>query len=113
VDARRVRLNPKVCDSRRQSRATQQDAHSVSVNYDVFVNAPKLDTKDLKTAHRLDRAGDFDFRLQRQKSTCNDKLHEPRSAGTDDHTETRLVEDGLSAGVGVTVSDVSGTCRFV
>src|SRR5260370_8778365 len=33
------------------SRTTHQDEHSVTVDYDVFVNVPKLDAKDLKTLH--------------------------------------------------------------
>ena len=33
--------------------ATRQDQHSVLVDYDVFVNVPRLDAKDLKTVQRL------------------------------------------------------------
>jgi hypothetical protein len=46
------------------TRATHQDEHSINVDYDVFVNVPKLDAKDLKTVQRLYRAEDFDFRLK-------------------------------------------------
>jgi hypothetical protein len=45
-------------------RATGQDRHSVLVDYDVFVNVPKLDAKDLATVQRLYKAEDLDFRLR-------------------------------------------------
>jgi hypothetical protein len=44
--------------------ATHQDEHSVAVDYDVFVNVPKLDAKDLRTVQKLYKAADFDFRLK-------------------------------------------------
>src|SRR5258708_7362198 len=45
------------------SRATHQDQHSVSVDYDIFVNVPRLDAKDLKNVQKLYKAEDLDFRL--------------------------------------------------
>lgn len=46
------------------SRATHQDEHSVEVDYDVFVNVPRLDAKDLKAVQRLYKADDLDFGLK-------------------------------------------------
>ena len=46
------------------SAATHQDQHSVAVDYDIFVNVPRLDAKDLKKVQRLYKAEDFDFRLK-------------------------------------------------
>jgi hypothetical protein len=46
------------------SGATHQDQHSVAVDYDIFVNVPRLDAKDLKKVQRLYKAEDFDFRLK-------------------------------------------------
>jgi hypothetical protein len=40
-----------------------QDRHSVLVDYDVFVNVPKLD-RDPKTVQRLYNFKDYDFRLR-------------------------------------------------
>jgi hypothetical protein len=34
------------------------------VDYDVFVNVPRLDRNDVKTVQRVYRAEDFDFRLK-------------------------------------------------
>jgi hypothetical protein len=45
------------------SQATGQDRHSVLVDYDVFVNVPKLD-RDPKTVQRLYNFKDYDFRLR-------------------------------------------------
>jgi hypothetical protein len=45
------------------SAATGQDTHSVVVDYDVFVNVPKLD-RDPKTVQRLYTFKDVDFRLR-------------------------------------------------
>ena len=45
-------------------RDTKQDQHSVIVDYDVFVNVPKLDAKDMLTVQKLYKASDFDFRLK-------------------------------------------------
>jgi len=46
------------------SAATGQDTHSLTLDYDVFVNVPRLDGKDLATVQRLYRAEDLDFRLR-------------------------------------------------
>ncbi|HXB68647.1 MAG TPA: hypothetical protein VNY05_10405 [Candidatus Acidoferrales bacterium] len=46
------------------SRATHQDQHSVTVDYDIFVNVPRLDAQDLKKVQSLYKAEDFDFRLK-------------------------------------------------
>jgi hypothetical protein len=44
--------------------ATHQDAHSVLVDYDVFMNVPRLDAKNLSTAQRLASPAALDFRLK-------------------------------------------------
>jgi hypothetical protein len=46
------------------SRATNQDQHSVLLDYDIFVNVPSLDAQDVKKVQRLYKAEDFDFRLK-------------------------------------------------
>src|SRR5579862_4879302 len=46
------------------SQATKQDQHSVAVDYDIFVNVPRLDAQDLKTVQKVYKAEDFDFRLK-------------------------------------------------
>jgi len=46
------------------SKATGQDLNSVIVDYDVFVNVPRLDAQDLKNVQTLYKAADFDFRLK-------------------------------------------------
>jgi len=46
------------------SAATGQDAHSVLLDYDVFVNVPRLDRSDLTTVQRVLDARDYDFRLE-------------------------------------------------
>jgi hypothetical protein len=46
------------------SQATHQDLHSVVVDYDVFVNVPKLDAQDFKNVQRLYNAADVDFSLK-------------------------------------------------
>jgi hypothetical protein len=46
------------------SRATQQDQHSVTLDYDVFVNVPRLDAKDKQKVQTLYKAEDLDFRLK-------------------------------------------------
>ena len=38
--------------------------HSVLVDYDVFVNVPKLDAQDTRTVQKVYKAEDFDFRLK-------------------------------------------------
>jgi hypothetical protein len=45
-------------------KATSQDAHSLLVNYDAFVNVPRLDGHDARTVQKLYDAKDIDFRLK-------------------------------------------------
>ncbi len=65
------------------SRATGQDRNSVLVDYDVFVNVPRLDARDAATLQRLYRAEDFDFRLR------------PGSAAVDRGLRLPNVTDGV------------------
>jgi hypothetical protein len=53
------------------SRATHQDEHSVAVDYDIFVNAPRLDAQDLKKVQHLYKAEDLDFRLKPSFAAIN------------------------------------------
>jgi hypothetical protein len=46
------------------NRVTHQDQHSVIVDYDIFVNVPRLDAQDLKKVQLLYKAEDVDFRLK-------------------------------------------------
>jgi hypothetical protein len=46
------------------SAATGQDRHSVLVDYDVFVNVPRLDRNDLSTVQKVLDAYDYDFQLK-------------------------------------------------
>jgi hypothetical protein len=46
------------------SAATKQDQHSELLDYDVFVNVPRLDAQDRKTVQKVYKAEDFDFRLK-------------------------------------------------
>ena len=48
----------------RLQQATHQDEHSVAVDYDIFMNVPKLDRNDLKSVQKVYKAEDFDFRLK-------------------------------------------------
>ncbi len=66
------------------SRATHQDEHSVELNYDVFLNVPRLDAKDLKAVQRLYKADDFDFGLK------------PGSAAVDRGVVLNNVTDGFT-----------------
>jgi hypothetical protein len=66
------------------SRATGQDRNSVLVDYDVFVNVPRLNAQDAATVQRLYRAEDLDFRLR------------PGSAAIDRGTPLPTVTDGFS-----------------
>jgi hypothetical protein len=66
------------------SAATKQDQHSVQVDYDVFVNVPRLDAQDRKTVQKVYKAEDFDFRLK------------PNSAAVDKGTALPNVTDGFS-----------------
>jgi hypothetical protein len=43
---------------------THQDAHSVLLDYDIFMHVPMLDAKDVRTVQKLYRAEDLDFRLK-------------------------------------------------
>jgi hypothetical protein len=54
------------------------------LDYDIFVDVPKLDAKDLKTVQRLYRADDFDFRLK------------PGSAAVDRGMVLHNVTDGFT-----------------
>ena len=66
------------------SRATKQDQHSILVDYDIFINAPRLDAKDLKTVQKLYKAEDLDFRLK------------PGSAAADRGVALHNVTDGFA-----------------
>lgn len=46
------------------SRATRQDQHSVLVDYDIFVNVPKLDAQDTLRVQKVYAADTLDFRLR-------------------------------------------------
>jgi hypothetical protein len=46
------------------TRGSHQDQHSVAVDYDIFVNVPRLDAQDLKKVQKLYKAEDLDFRLK-------------------------------------------------
>jgi hypothetical protein len=65
-------------------RGSRQDQHSVALDYDVFVNVPKLDAKDVKTVQRLYDARDLDFRLR------------PGSAAVDRGVVLANITDGYS-----------------
>jgi hypothetical protein len=64
--------------------ATHQDEHSVAVDYDVCVNVPRLDAKELRSVQKLYKAEDLDFRLK------------PGSAAVDRGTALANVTDGFS-----------------
>ncbi len=84
-----ARTNPKL-EARRfstlmeYSRATHQDQHSVAVDYDIFVNVPRLDAQDLKKVQKLYKAEDLDFRLK------------PGSAAIDHGVTLPNVTDGFT-----------------
>jgi hypothetical protein len=65
------------------SRATGQDRNSVLVDYDVFVNVPKLE-RDPKTVQRLYDFKNYDFRLR------------PGSAAIDKGVAVPNVNDGFA-----------------
>jgi hypothetical protein len=50
--------------ARPSSKVTQQDQHSITLDYNIFVNVPQLDAKDGKTLQTIYKAEDFDFRLK-------------------------------------------------
>ncbi len=66
------------------SKATQQDRHSVSVDYEVFVNVARLDAQDVRKVQKLYKAEDFDFRLK------------PGSAAIDRGVNLPNVNDGFT-----------------
>ena len=45
-------------------RGSRQDQHSVTLDYDIFVNVPPLDAKDLKAVQRVYKAEAVDFQLK-------------------------------------------------
>jgi hypothetical protein len=46
------------------SQVTGQDRHSVLVDYDIFINVPRLDAQQADSVQKLYRADDVDFRLK-------------------------------------------------
>jgi hypothetical protein len=68
------------------SKATGQDLHSVAVDYDVFVNVPRLDAQDTPRVQKLYKASDVDFRLK------------AGSAAVDGGIALPTVTDGFSGG---------------
>jgi hypothetical protein len=66
------------------SEATHQDRHSIALDYDIFMNVPQLDAKDLKKVQKLYKAEDFDFRLK------------PGSAAVDRGVVLQNVTDGFT-----------------
>jgi len=46
------------------SQATRQDQHSVTLDYDIFVNVRRLDAKDTPHVQKLYQASDLDFRIK-------------------------------------------------
>jgi hypothetical protein len=66
------------------SKATGQDAHSVAVDYDVFVNVRRLDAQDTPNVQKLYRAEDFDFRVK------------PGSAAVDRGIALPTITDGFA-----------------
>jgi hypothetical protein len=66
------------------SQATQQDQHRVALDYDVFVNVPRLDAKDTPNVQKLYKAADLDFRIK------------PGSAAVDRGVVLPNITDGFS-----------------
>jgi hypothetical protein len=66
------------------SKATGQDAHSVLVDYDMFVKVPPLDAQDRRTVQKVYKAEDLDFRLK------------PGAAAIDKGTPLANVTEGFS-----------------
>ena len=64
--------------------ASRQDRHSVLVDYDIFMNVPKLDAQDRSTVQKVYKAESFDFRLK------------PGSAAVDRGTVLRNVTEGFA-----------------
>jgi hypothetical protein len=63
---------------------THEDSHSVLLDYDIFMNVPMLDAKDLHAVQKLYKADDLDFRLK------------PGSAAVDRGVVIPNVTDGYS-----------------
>ena len=66
------------------SRATKQDQHSVLVDYDIFVNVPRLDAQDRAKVQKVYKAEEFDFSLK------------PGSAAVDKGVALPNVTDGAT-----------------
>jgi hypothetical protein len=66
------------------SQATGQDRNSIAVDYDVFVNVPRLDAQDVRSVQKIYAVEDFDFRLR------------PGAAAIDRGTPLPNVTDGLT-----------------
>jgi hypothetical protein len=66
------------------SQATGQDRNSVLLDYDIFVNVPRLDAQKTEDVQKLYRAEDFDFRLK------------PGSAAVDKGVALPNVTDGFA-----------------
>ena len=64
--------------------ATGQDKHSVTVDYDVFVNVRRLDAQDAASVQKLYKADELDFRLK------------PGSAAVDRGLSLPTVTDGFA-----------------
>jgi hypothetical protein len=62
----------------------KQDQHSVLLDYDVFVNVPRLDAKDTAKLQKVYKAADLDFRLK------------PGSAGVDRGVVLPNITDGFA-----------------
>jgi hypothetical protein len=66
------------------SQATHQDQHSILIDYDVFVNVPRLDAQDRQRVQTVYKAEDFDFSLK------------PGAAAVDRGVVLPNVNDGFS-----------------
>ena len=66
------------------SSATGQDKNSLTVDYDIFVNVPRLDAQDAATVQKIYKAEQFDFRLK------------PNAAPVDKGVVLPNVTDGFS-----------------
>ena len=66
------------------SAATGQDGNSILVDYDVFIDVPRLDARDASTRQNLYDANDLDFRLQ------------PDSVAVESGTPLPTVTDGFT-----------------
>ncbi|MFN7935402.1 MAG: hypothetical protein U0R19_18885 [Bryobacteraceae bacterium] len=66
------------------SQATKQDTHSLTLDYDIFVNVPRLDAKDTANVQKIAKGADLDFRLK------------PNSAATDRGTVLPNITDGFT-----------------